>query len=239
MSLFISCLLSLSAQDIVKGVENLQRGTTSQGTYYMEVIRPDYRTSYTMRFWDDRAHDRSLVVIVESSTGKDDGSVFLKKNNNLWMFLPKAGKNMRMPPSMMLDPWMGSDLTNDDLVKESSISKDYNATIVSQKGDEYLLELQPKPDAPVVWGKVLLSVKMPGYIPVKAEYYDEDGVLVRSLVYSDVKLMGGRRMPTKMEVIPKDKPGHKTVLRVKSVEFDVRISDDHFDVNQMQRWSDL
>ncbi len=235
-------LINLTAQEIIRGAEDLMRGMTSVGTYRMEVIRPDYQTSYEMKSWDDRERDRSLTVITKSSTGKDDGTVFLKTGGNLWMYLPKAGKKLRMPPSMMMDPWMGSDLTNDDLVHESSMSEDYDSRILAEKEfynvTRYTLELVPHEDAPVVWGKIILIVDMPGYIPVWADYYDESGKKVRTINYSEFKTMSGRKIPTVMEVIPGDKEGQKTILTIIDVRFGVSISEDRFDVNQMERWSE-
>lgn len=240
--ILVGFLVNLTAQEITKGMEELMRGMTSVGTYRMEVVRPDYQTSYEMKSWDDRDADRSLTVITKSSTGKDDGTVFLKAGGNLWMYLPKAGKKLRMPPSMMMDPWMGSDLTNDDLVHESSISEDYDSRTVSEEtvsgGTRYTLELLPHEDAPVVWGKIILIVDMPGYIPVRADYYDESGKKVRTINYSKVKTLGGRKIPTVMEVIPGDKTGQKTILTIIDVKFGVSISEDRFDVNQMERWSE-
>ncbi len=240
--ILIAFLFGLTAQEIIRGAEDLMRGMTSVGTYRMEVIRPDYQTSYEMKSWDDRDRDGSLTVITRSSTGKDDGTVFLKTGGNLWMYLPKAGKKLRMPPSMMMDPWMGSDLTNDDLVHESSISEDYDSRIISEEkvsnGTRYTLELIPHEDAPVVWGKIIFVIDMPGYIPVRADYYDEAGKKVRTINYSEVKTLGGRKLPTVMEVIPGDKKGQKTILTVIDLKFGVSISSDRFDVNQMERWSE-
>jgi len=242
MAIISVFLLSLTAEEIIRGVEDLTRGTTTVGTYRMEVIRPDYQNTYEIRFWDDRDKSRSLMVVTKSSTGKDDGTVFLKNRGKFWMYLPKAGKKLRMPPSMMMDPWMGSDLTNDDLVHESSLSEDYDSRIISEKevphGTRYTLELVPHEDAPVVWGKIILAVDMPGYIPVWAEYYDEEGKKVRTINYSEVKTLGGRRMPAVVEVIPGDKKGQKTTLTLIDIRFGVSIPDERFDVNQMERWSE-
>ncbi|MEO0140184.1 MAG: outer membrane lipoprotein-sorting protein [candidate division WOR-3 bacterium] len=239
--ILVGFIFGITAEEILKGAEDLMRGTTSVGSYRMEVIRPDYQTIYEMSFWEERGGDRSLVVITKSSTGKDDGTVFLKKEGNLWMYLPKAGKKLRMPPSMMMDPWMGSDLTNDDLVHESSISEDYDSRIVSEEplsdGTRYTLELIPREGAPVVWGKIVFVIEMPGYIAVRGDYYDEDGKRVRTIKYSGVKTIGGRRLPTLMEVIPGDKPGHKTVLTIIDIKFNTKIPAERFDVNQMERWS--
>ena len=232
---------SPSAAQLIKGAEDLMRGLTSRGVYRVEVTRPSWTKEMTVEFYDDRNRDASLIVVLKSTARKDEGTVFLKRKAQLWMYIPRAGRTIKMPPSMMLDPWMGTDLTNDDLVRESSISEDYDARILEEKssngGTLYTLELTPKPQAPVVWGKVIYTLRMPGYIPVKADYYDERGNLVRTVNFKEVKRMGGRRLPTVMEVIPTGKPGHKTVLRMLEVRFNVSIPPERFDPNQIERWS--
>ena len=79
-----------------------------------------------------------------------------RRNGN---YLPSVERVIKIPPSMMLQPWKGSDFTNDDLVKESSILDDYTHKVVGATAvngqDAYQVEATPKPDAPVVWGRVL------------------------------------------------------------------------------------
>ena len=218
------------------------RGLTSWGVYRMEVYRPGTYYWIKAEFWDDRRGDRSLVVVVDASNPRDLGNVFLKRGRELWVYMPRIRRTTRMPPSMMAEAWMGSDLTNDDLVKEASLSRDYDPQILRTERagakTRYVLELVPKPGAPVVWGKIVLSVLMPGYIPEWARYYDEAGRLVREVKYSQVKRMGGRLIPTKMEVVPADKPGYRTVLIIEKVKFNVKIPPERFEVSNMPRWAE-
>ncbi len=208
----------------------------------MEVYRPGVEFWIEARFWDDRKGDRSLVVVSDASNPRDVGNVFLKRGRELWVYMPRIRKTTRMPPSMMAEAWMGSDLTNDDLVKEASLSEDYDPQILrterAGKKTRYVLELKPKPGAPVVWGKIVISILLPGYIPEWAEYYDERGRLVRKITYSQVKRLGGRLLPTRMEVVPVDKEGYKTILFIKSIKFNIKIPPERFEVSNMPRWSE-
>ncbi len=235
-------LLAITAEDIVRGAEDLMRGMSSWGVYRMEVYRPGTSFWLEAEFWDDRSADKSLVVITDASNPRDVGNVFLKRGRELWVYMPRVRKTTRMPPSMMAEAWMGSDLTNDDLVKEASLSRDYDPQILrtERAGSKtrYVLELVPKPGAPVVWGKIVISILLPGYVPEWAEYYDERGELVRRVVYSDVKRMGGRLLPTRMEVQPVEKPGYKTVLIIKKVKFNVKIPPERFEVSKMAQWAE-
>ena len=140
---------------------------------------------------------------------------------------------------MMMQSWMGSDFTNDDLVRESSLAKDYEHKLLAGEKiagyDSYKIELIPKEDAPVVWGKVVMWISKTDYLWLKGEYYDEDGILVNTEILSDIKMMGNRKMPTRLEMIPADKPGQKTVLIFKNIEFDVKIDESFFSQQNMKK----
>ena len=140
---------------------------------------------------------------------------------------------------MMMQSWMGSDFTNDDLVRESSLAKDYNHKLLGEEKmggyNCYKIELIPDEDAPVVWGKIIMWVSEADYLWLKAEYFDEDGVLVNTEILSEIKMMGNRKMPTRLEMIPADKPGQKTILIFKNIEFDIQINEGFFSQQNMKK----
>ncbi len=234
---FPSRAVALTPETIIQKAEDLLRGQTSQGTYEMVLIRPTYQRTVRFRFWEKRGNpDRSLIII--DAPPKDKGTVFLKEGINLYMYLPRVRRTLRLPPSMMLNPWMGSDFTNDDLVRASSLQEDYIAELVTDStyGDTtlYTLRLTPKPDAPVVWSGILYQVKVPGYLPVAALYLDEQGDTVRQILFREVRTMHGRTLPTVMEVVPLNKEGHRTILRLLDVQFDVSIPDRMFSLQAIE-----
>ena len=148
------------------------------------------------------------------------------------MYLPNLERDIKIPPAMMLNSWMGSDFTNDDLVNQSSAINDYDNTIIAREvgadGVEVVtIQGVAHLDAPVVWGRVVMQLRTDG-IPISQQFYDEDDVLIRSLIFSDLKDMGGRLAPGKMEMIPETEPGHKTVMYIDAMTFDEPISDDIF-----------
>ena len=140
---------------------------------------------------------------------------------------------------MMMQSWMGSDFTNDDLVRESSLIKDYQKKLIGEEkiGDYtcYKVELIPHDDAPVVWGKILMWVSKNEYHWLKAEYYDEDGILVNTEIMSDVKMMDNREIPTRLEMIPADKPGQKTIMIFEKMDFDIKIDEAFFSQQNMKK----
>ena len=140
---------------------------------------------------------------------------------------------------MMMQSWMGSDFTNDDLVKQSSVVKDYVHSFVGEEEvDGYLchkIQMIPKPEAGVVWGKVIMWVSKQGYLQMRADYFDEDEFLVKSMIGSKIQKMGGRTIPTHWEMIPVDKPGQKTVMEYISIEFNIDINESFFSQQNMKR----
>ncbi|MCP4633720.1 MAG: outer membrane lipoprotein-sorting protein [candidate division Zixibacteria bacterium] len=204
--------------------------------FSMEVIRPDWSRKTTMKSWS-KGTEYSLILVI--SPARDKGTTFLKRENEVWNWVPSVEKVIKIPPSMMMQSWMGSDFTNDDLVKESSIVKDYTHKIVGDSTidnrDCYKIELLPKPDAPVVWGKILNWITKENYLQMRVEYYDEDEELINVMVMSDVKMLGGRLLPAIMEMIPIDKEGHKTVMKYNSAEFNKPIKDSFFSEQNMKR----
>ncbi len=225
----IFCLLlfpsSLSASDGKAAVERMihkLRGHVNISQYDMTVTRPQWERTIGIKVWDDRSRQRVFVRILQPP--KNAGTSFLRLGYNLWNYLPTVEKVMKIPPSMMLQPWMGSDFTNDDLVKESSYVDDYEQTIVEKKnspdGPILKIELIPKPHAPVVWGKVIFWVRETDDLPVRQHFIDEGGRLIKELQFLEFKKMDGRLFPTRWEMTPLLKEGQKTTLVLKSIDFD-------------------
>jgi outer membrane lipoprotein-sorting protein len=226
-----------TAQDIIKEAEDLMRGQSNVGTMTMTVYNPRFKKprAMTMDYWE-KGKDKSLVKI--TAPAKDAGTISLKVDQNMWNYIPSIERTMKIPPSMMMQSWMGSDFTNDDLVKESSISRDYTATITGKKklpeGETYMLELIPKPEAAVVWGKIIAYVRVTDHVPLMYEYYDEKGKLIRVMELTDIKPMGGRVIPCKWTLIPQTKKGLKTEIVLNKIEFNVPISDDVFSRSKLE-----
>ena len=222
--------------EIVDQVDQLLRGDSSQGTITMQIVTENWQRSLTMQVWS-QGTENSLVRIEKPR--KEAGTATLKVGNNIWNYLPKVSRTIKIPTSMMMASWMGSHFTNDDLVRESSMSRDYFITI-SYEGERngssvYEFTLIPKPDAAVVWGKLELEVRQNDLMPTWHRYYDEDGTLIRELTFSEYTLMGGRRVPTRLVMQPYDKPGEQTVIIYDDLAFDVPIQADTFSLRNLER----
>jgi outer membrane lipoprotein-sorting protein len=224
----------VTAREVLDHVDDLFRGSSSFGTFSMQVVTEHYRREMKMEGWS-RGKDHSLIRIL--APRKEKGMATLKAGRDIWNYLPKVDRVIKVPSSMMGGSWMGSHFTNDDLVKESRMANDYTYEITfrgDRDGREVIdLTLTPLPEAAVVWGKVTVTVLKEGWIPLSLGYYDEDMDLARTMTYSDVRNLGGRRIPAKIEMRPADKPGEHTEIVYHDIEFDIELSDDLFTLRSL------
>lgn len=243
MMMLTSILFNSYAQDdekaraIVKKAHEITLGETSKSTMTMEIVRPEWSRSVSMQTWS-MGTDYYIIYIL--SPARDKGQVFLKRENNMWNWIPSIGRMIKIPPSMMMSSWMGSDFNNDELMKESSLVKDYTHQIVGEEEIEgyncYKIELTPLPSAPVVWGKVMLWISIEKSFTLKSEFYDEDGKLINIQTASKIKKFGDRELPSHMEMIPVNKEGHKTILDIEKAEYNVKdINEKMFSQQMMKR----
>ncbi|MCL9809009.1 outer membrane lipoprotein-sorting protein [Flavobacterium luminosum] len=222
------------AKDIVKKADDKARGTTSIASISIQTIRPKWSREMTVKAW---TKGNDLTMILVQSPAKEKGVVFLKKKKEVWNWIPSIERNIKMPPSMMSQSWMGTDFTNDDLVKEASIIEDYNHSFLEDVTLEgrscYKIQLIPKPKSAVVWGKIILSIDKKDFMMLHAEYFDEDGKLINTMHCSDIKMLGGRLLPARMEMVPANKKGNKTIMIYKSLVFDTPLEDHFFSTQNM------
>ncbi|MGB5668773.1 MAG: outer membrane lipoprotein-sorting protein [Maribacter sp.] len=226
----------LSAKDIVKKADENMRGKTSLADITIRIIRPTWSREMNMKAWS-KGDDYSMILI--NSPAKEKGTVFLKRIKEVWNWIPSIERNIKLPPSMMSQSWMGTDFTNDDLIKEASAVEDYTHTHIGKEtiaGKEcYKIEMLPKPSAAIVWEKVIVWIDTKDFLQLKAEFYDEDGELVNIMNSSDVKEIGGRKITSKIEMIPVDKEGNSTWIIYNDILFDKEIKDDFFTTRNMKQ----
>lgn len=225
-----------NAKGILQKAIDLMYGKKTYSVVTMTITKPTWSRSVSMKAWSIEP-DYSIVFITEPA--RDKGSVTLKRKTEVWNWLPSVQKTIKIPPSMMLASWMGSDFTNDDLVRQSSVVNDYEHNLLGKEKFEgydcYKIELIPKPDAGVVWGKIITWITVNEYMQLKEEFYDEDGALVRTMIGSKPKMFDGHLLPSYSEMIPHNKPGNKTSFETKELDFDIDISPEFFSIQNMGR----
>jgi outer membrane lipoprotein-sorting protein len=225
-----------TAQEILDKIDKMWRGESSIGTYQMKIKTSNWERNLRIKSWT-KGLDYTLIRIEYPK--KEKGVSTLKVQNNLWNFLPKINRVIKVPSSLMMGSWMGSHFTNDDLVKESTLANDYHHRITF-KGERdgqgvYEITLLPKEEAAVVWGKIVILVRKDDLMPLHEEFFDENEKPVRKMVLTDVKMMGGRLLPTRMSVIPYDQPGEFTEVTYVEISFDVELSETFFSLRNLKQ----
>ncbi|HTB30959.1 MAG TPA: outer membrane lipoprotein-sorting protein [Bacteroidia bacterium] len=225
-----------TAKEIVTKAENNIHGLTSATIITIDIVRPTWKRSMTIKGWT-KGEDYSIMLV--TAPAKDAGTVFLKRIREIWNWVPSIERVVKLPPSMMSQSFMGTDFTNDDLVKASSRIDDYTHKIV---GDSVVagrkcwkIEMIPTPNAAVVWSKVNMWVDQKDYLELRLEFYDEDNKLVDILQCSDVRTLGGRIMPCKMEMIPAEKKGQETIITYNSATFNQPVDESFFTTENMKK----
>jgi outer membrane lipoprotein-sorting protein len=235
----VTCLSgqSLSPREIIRTADEKFNGEkTSTGVMAMTIVRPTWERSIEFKNWTS-GRDYALTLI--TAPAKERGQTFLKRQNEMWNWNPTISRLIKLPPSMMSQGWMGSDYTNDDILKESSVVNDYNHEIVAEEEYEgrlcYKIKMVAKEEAAVIWGHQIRWIDKKDFLFMKSELYDEDGYLVRTELGSAIRSMDGRLIPTRIELIPAEEEGQKTVIEIKEIQFNVPIKDSFFSQQNMKR----
>ncbi|MBI9054795.1 MAG: outer membrane lipoprotein-sorting protein [Bacteroidales bacterium] len=232
-----SSAFTQNATEIIKKADDKWNGEkSSQGTMTMTIVRPTWERTIQFKIWTlDRDYSMTLIT----APAKEKGQAFLKRDTEMWNWMPSISRMIKLPPSMMADGWMGSDYTNDDVLKESSIVVDFNHSIIGSETidgwDCWKIELLPKEDAAVVWGKIVKWISKSEYLQMKTEYYDEDEFLVKTELGTEIKTMDDRKIPSRLEIIPADKDNQKTIVTIDNIKFNVAIQNSFFSQQNMKR----
>jgi outer membrane lipoprotein-sorting protein len=238
----VTCINTLFAQemnatDIVRKADEKFNGEkSSYSVMSMTIIRPEWKRTIEFKSWS-LGRDFSLTLI--ASPPKEAGQTFLKRSSEMWNWNPSISRLIKLPPSMMSQGWMGSDYTNDDILKESSVVSDYVHEIVGEEsiGDRlcYKIKMTARENASIVWGKQIRWIDKKDFLVLRAEIYDEDGSLVRTETGSDIKIMNGRTITSKIELIPAEEPENKTLLEIRDIEFNIPLDENYFSQQNMKR----
>ena len=227
---------AITVDELVHHIDRLWHGETSHATMTMAVKTQRYQREMQLEAWS-LGKDCSLVVIEKPI--KDRGIATLKVEENIWNYLPKIDRVTKIPSSMMSGSWMGSHFTNDDLVRESYFEDDYESTITFEGERDgrriYELTAIPRPDAPVVWGRVVMEIDQDTLAPISARYFDEAGELVRTMAFDQVEQIDERFVPMRLTLQPEDKPSESTVITYQDIAFGVPIERSFFSLQNLER----
>lgn len=232
--LFSSLLFSNEADEIIKKFDANMRGQNISIKLSMRVVSLGHERTMKIESYSQGTKKSFTKILFPP---KDRGITFLSLDNQMWQYVPKIERIIKIPPSMMLQNWMGSDITNDDMVKQSSIVEDYDSKILEKNGNIVTIELIPKEDAAVVWGKIVINIDTATYTSIKDIFYDEEGEEVRYFIYEKVKKFGKYYIPTYWRVQSSDKPQNFTEILLEEVKYDTEISQQYFKKSALKRFS--
>lgn len=225
-----------TAEEIMARVDRVLRGDSSYGVIRMQVVTEHWERTMTLESWS-LGTEYSLVRLLTPT--KEAGTATLMADEDIWNYLPKVDRTIKVPSSMMGGAWMGSHFTNDDLVKESQLVEDYDIAINfdGERDDVAVWEfrLTPKPEAAVVWGHLDYQVRKNDYMPLWVRYFDEDKQLARMMEFRDFSELGGRLVPAVMDMYPADKPNERTTMFYDQLEFDIEIDESFFSLQSLKR----
>ncbi|MDX2494009.1 MAG: outer membrane lipoprotein-sorting protein [Desulfuromusa sp.] len=222
---------AVDLRELIRTVEQQYTGQSSISEVEMTVVTGHWERHLKMESWS-LGRERFLVRIL--APVKEKGVATLKVENEVWNFLPKVDRVIRIPPSMMGGAWMGSHITNDDLVKANHIDQDYDFTLLEETNETWRIEGIPKPDAPVIWGKIIYQIRKEQLVPLRIDYFDEEDILVRQILFDDVQTVSGRTIPLKMTVLPLEDPKEKTIMHYRNLQFDVDLKEDFFSLGNLK-----
>ena len=227
---------TIDVKELVRKVDQIYRSETSYTELEMEIVTPHWSRTLLMICWTEGTN-KTFLRILEPK--KERGVTTLRIGNEMWNYLPKTDKVIKIPPSMMMSSWMGSDFTNDDLVKEFTLFEDYSYELIEVEDgreDMYYVNCIPREDLPIVWGNIVIAARKADYMPVWQKYYDEKGNLMRLATFDDFRNFGSRRIPAVMEMEPQseNKKGQKTIIRYNEAKFDLPVPDDVFSLRNLR-----
>lgn len=229
--LFAAPTSTRNLSEIIREVERKYLGDSAEGEMTMQIVTRHYTRKMSMEYWS-KGKDRFLIKI--TSPAKDSGISTLKVNKEIWNYLPKVDRVIKIPTSMMGGSWMGSHITNDDLVKETQVAEDYTFNPLEDTKSILVVEGIPKPEATVVWGKIIYKILMPDLVPLEVSFFDEDDNKVRIIKYSQVKEIDGRKIPLKLEVLPLEKTDESTIIFYRNIHFGVSLKDNFFSLKSLK-----
>lgn len=231
-------LLFPVTSELTHDLDQLYRSENSHSEMAMHIVTEHWERTLTMEIWSE-GRDKTFIKVL--SPARQAGSATLRIGSEMWNYLPNTNSTVRIPPSMMTGSWMGSDITNNDIVKEITYTDDYTAEYIhnpetGEVGSIELcfLKLTPKPSTAVVWSYIICGISLNPVLPVWERYYDQHDNLIKTVTFSDVQTMGGRTIPTVMQVIPANKPDQSTIITWSYTSFNQGVSEDIFSLDNLQ-----
>jgi len=220
---------------ILNHVNSLYRNGSSYAVISVKVVTVHSTRHMRVQVW---SKGEKYILVRTLEPAQDRGTATLKSAGSVWTYLPAVDRVISVPRSLLDAPWMESHLTTGDVMMDRIHADEYVAEVSfsgAREGTEVVeITLFPKPAAAAAWSKAVVRVRRTDWIPVRIEYFREPTGPARTLTFSDIRDLGGRKLPTTIRVIPADAENEYTEITYETIRFDVDIDDDFFSLKRLR-----
>lgn len=224
---------NIDVNSLLKKMDTLFRQDSSVGEISMTIENPKWpnKRSIALKSWS-KGQDYTLIKIL--SPKKDKGIGTLKRQKEMWNYFPKIARQIKIPASMMMGSWMGSDFTNDDLVRDSSYTDDFKTT-ATEKDNVYTLTLTPKKQTISIWDKIEMTIDKKTLLPLAYAFYNEKGEKIRTLSFESPKKFSGVLIPSKLIMASHVTKGKKTTVEYTKIDFNQKLTEGFFSFQSLKK----
>ena len=188
----------------------------------------------SMKAWTEDL-DKSLVRITAPIKDKDGGTLLI--DDNMWSYAPKINRIIKIPSSMSNQSWMGSDFSNNDIARADDIIDKYTHTLLETKYNGtkkiYIIQSVPHEDAPVVWGKEVLTINE-DHVLLEHKFFDQDNKLIKTLTASEIKIINGKHVSLRQRMQKTDHDNEWTEFHTTVIKFDIKLNKNTFTLSNLR-----
>lgn len=232
----------LTGDEILKKVDGIleAESTIMEATMTTVDAKGVSKSSQMIIYVKKGADGKNRTLIHYLSPAVDKGTKFLSLGNvnQMWMYLPKVEKTIRIAGSMVKQSMMNSDFSYEDLMDRSNFSEFYTAQVLGNEAIDgencYVLELKAKKGS-ANYRRLKLWVRQDNFIPAKEEFYSGSGKLIKVSTQTGITTMDGRLVPTRITFKDLDQKGHQTILIIENFRFKADIPERYFTTRFLEK----
>jgi len=179
------------------------------------------------------AEEYALLRILEPEI--DAGSGYLQIGDDLWYYSPAVGTSIPLPSIGLTDALFGAGPSLGDL-SQGTLSDDYDVTAETTTDEAgtvtgYVLTMVPRPETPVVYGKLVVTATA-DYVIREVVYYDQRDAVIRTATFGGTVVLGETVFPTEITIV--DASGDRTEERILDPQFDLDIDETFFTIERLE-----
>jgi len=154
------------------------------------------------------------------------------KEDSRWMWLPALNLKRSIAPGDKRISFVGSDFVYED-VSGRNLNEDSHELIESTE-TQYVVKNTPRKPASVEFAYYLVRIDKESFLPRKAEYFDKNGKLYRTVEATKVESIQG--FPTVVESVVKDlNTGGSTVNVFSGIKYNIGLKESLFTERFLRR----